>query len=64
MVETRAAEYDQPSVIVEHRERQTLMIECIEALPERDRILISMYYMDDLRLVAVPLQSNNSFTMV
>jgi len=53
MVETRAAEQDQPSVIVEHRERQALMIECIEALPERDRILISMYYMDDLRLVEI-----------
>ena len=52
-VQAGAQEADQPSAIVEENERKDLMVECIEALPERDRILISMYYMEDMRLIEI-----------
>lgn len=52
-VQVGAQATDQPSDIVEDNERKQLLVECIEALPERDRIVISMYYMDDMRLVEI-----------
>jgi RNA polymerase sigma factor for flagellar operon FliA len=39
-----------PDVLAEKTERERLLADAIEALPERERLVVTLYYLEDLRL--------------
>lgn len=39
-----------PDVTVEHLEQKRVLADAIAALPERERLVVTLYYMEDLRL--------------
>lgn len=41
---------EEPSDLIEYREQLNLMSDCIEALPDQERIVLTMYHLEDLRL--------------
>lgn len=41
---------DSPDSQIEHRERVSLLADAIEKLPDRDRSVVQMYYLEELRL--------------
>ncbi len=41
---------DPPDVMAEREEQKRLLADAIEVLPERDRLVVTLYYMEDLRL--------------
>lgn len=41
---------EQPDVLAEHEEQKQLLKEAMESLPERDRLVVTLYYAEDLRL--------------
>jgi RNA polymerase sigma factor for flagellar operon FliA len=41
---------DRPDLLLEHAERKRLLVEAITQLPESERLSITLYYMEDLRL--------------
>jgi RNA polymerase sigma factor for flagellar operon FliA len=41
---------DPPDVMAEREDQKQLLADAIEALPERDRVVVTLYYMEDLRL--------------
>ena len=41
---------DPPDVMAEREDQKRLLADAIEALPERDRLVVTLYYMEDLRL--------------
>lgn len=43
-------ECDQPDSRLDYKEKVQLLADAIEKLPERDRIVVQMYYMEELRL--------------
>ena len=48
--DVRADRADRPEEIVAHQDQVRLLAEAIEALPERERLIVTLYYMEDLRL--------------
>ncbi len=47
---TTRASMDDPEACVELKEAKQLVAECIQMLPEQERVVISLYYLEDLRL--------------
>ena len=41
---------DTPDALAERAEQKELLADAIEALPERERLVVTLYYMEDLRL--------------
>ena len=41
---------DRPDSQLEHEESKRVLAECIQQLPENERVVVTMYYLDDLRL--------------
>jgi RNA polymerase sigma factor for flagellar operon FliA len=39
-----------PQAEVEHRESRELLAECVTRLPEQERLVLTLYYLEDLRL--------------
>ncbi len=39
-----------PDLHAEHKELKQLLAKAIEALPEKERLVITLYYLEDLRL--------------
>ena len=44
---------DQPSAEMENRELKKLLADCIQKLPERERLVLVMYYTEDLTLAEI-----------
>jgi RNA polymerase sigma factor for flagellar operon FliA len=42
--------HEQPDAVLERSEQRRLLTEAIESLPERERLVVTLYYMEDLRL--------------
>jgi len=43
-------ELDPPDVMAERKDQKRILANAIEALAERDRLIVTLYYMEDLRL--------------
>lgn len=44
---------DQPDYDLENRELKKLVADCIERLPERERLVVTLYYTEDLTLIEI-----------
>lgn len=47
---TALVDHDSPLVAAEEQERKRLLTEAIESLPEKEKLVVSLYYMDGLTL--------------
>ncbi len=45
-----ASTTERPDLLLEHTERKHLLAEAIRELPENERVAVSLYYLEDLRL--------------
>ena len=46
----RQQRLDQPGTVLEAAETKQVLADCIELLPEKERLVITLYYLEDLRL--------------
>jgi RNA polymerase sigma factor for flagellar operon FliA len=44
---------EQPGFVMENRELKTLLADCIEKLPDRERLVLVMYFTEDLTLAEI-----------
>jgi RNA polymerase sigma factor for flagellar operon FliA len=47
---TRLEDRQQPHLLAEKDEQKRLLVEALNALDERDRLIVTLYYLEDLRL--------------
>ena len=56
--------HDEPESAMEHEERKRLMADAIEQLPEKQRLVLTLYYLEELRLKEIGTVLNLSESRV
>jgi RNA polymerase sigma factor for flagellar operon FliA len=63
-LDSHADRAEAPDALAERAEQKELLADALEALPERDRLVVTLYYMEDLRLKEIGTVLNLSESRV